>query len=363
MTDRSPPQAAGDDAVALRRAARRGALCGALGALAVVAMLIAALGFAGAALANQTLLANLRVHAAATSGLLWLTAAAAGWRRVGLLGAVGAAALIAGAAAGIRWTAVAPAPDALARLDIVSFNVLLDNTAGGPIADWLIAAAPDVAVILEAAPLAPHLERLSAIFPHRIGCEVGACDLLVLSATPLSEAVLLQTPDGLRRLAIAQVQAGDESIWLAATHWPKDFFIGRGDSARQIIREIRRRMRAGPTRVVLAGDFNAMPWDPSLKFMNRRLDLRHPAVWRPTWPVAIWPVGAQIDHVLVSPGLRVEALEAGRDIFGSNHRALTALIAITPGPRTVERAAKSLADASGRCVNSAVTERRAERSG
>jgi endonuclease/exonuclease/phosphatase (EEP) superfamily protein YafD len=80
----------------------------------------------------------------------------------------------------------------------------------------------------------------------------------------------------------------------------------------------------------MTGDFNAAPWDPVVKSVARFSGLRHPRAWLPTWPVALGPLGLQIDHLLVSKDLRVERIATVPDALGSNHRALRATVALAP---------------------------------
>lgn len=331
------------DPAALRRAELRGALA----ALAMAATIVALLGHAGTMVANQSLLANLRGHVVLAAAALWLAVAAAGWRRTGLACAATMAAALAGGVAQIRWSSIATVPGAVARLDLLSFNIRVGNRNGAAIADWLIAERPDVAVILEAGPLAPHLARLDGVFASRVGCDAEDCDLMILSRAPLTEAALLRTPEGARRLGFARIGANGSDLWLVATHWPKTLLSARGDHARQIGRELRRRLRRDPAPVVVAGDFNATHWDPNLRVMTHRLDLRHPASWRATWPSEAGPFGVPIDHVLISSGARIERFGVTPDAFGSNHRGLRAAIALAP---PASAAAMRLASCAGGCV-------------
>ena len=79
--------------------------------------------------------------------------------------------------------------------------------------------------------------------------------------------------------------------------------------------------------LIVAGDFNATPWNRSMRRLVRESPLRHaPGFWRPTWSnhVPLW-MGIPIDHVLAATDCRVVDRRVGPDI-GSDHRPVVAIV-------------------------------------
>ena len=79
--------------------------------------------------------------------------------------------------------------------------------------------------------------------------------------------------------------------------------------------------------LIVAGDFNATPWNRPMRRLVRESPLRHaPGFWQPTWTahVPVW-LGIPIDHVLAATDCRVVDRRVGPDI-GSDHRPVVATV-------------------------------------
>jgi len=307
-------------------AERRAAAAGAAAAVGGCLLVVAAAGLPGPRLAAQTLLANAMLHSAALSIPFWGAVVALGWRRLGVAGMLVAVALGATTLAGARWKAALAAPPEAPRLTLVTFNMLFENPDPLPFLAWLEATRPDVAVLQEAQTLAPHLARIDRLYPHRIGCD-AECDLVVLSRLPVLRADRLDLPRASRRMTSVRVSFGGAPLWVHAVHWSRGFF---GDSQVQtwaVNDAVRARRRDGAPFVV-AGDFNAAPWDPWLTTLMRQQGLRHPPGWRPTWPIALGLLGMPIDHILTPSRVAVEEIATLESAFGSNHRGVVARLAL-----------------------------------
>lgn len=324
------PSVDGERRVRAQRRERR-AVAGACVALAALSTAFAAAGFLGDALASQLLIANLRIHAAGVAAMFWICAGLAGWPRLAGLGSLAALALIVATLAEVRWTSVRPAAEAAERFRLLSFNMLSTNSAGVEIAQWLIEQGPDIVVTVESLPLRPHLGALAAAYPYRAGCDGAECDVMILSRVPLSDRSLVDVPNSPARIVSARAAISAGGVWIHAAHWSKGFFDGAIQQHWATHRQIRLRRRADGAPFVVAGDFNAAPWDPILMSLAQRLHFRLPLVWAPTWPTALGPFGFQIDHVGVSPELVVERFDRMRDSFGSNHRGVIAELALLTG--------------------------------
>jgi endonuclease/exonuclease/phosphatase (EEP) superfamily protein YafD len=309
-----------------RAAETRAAVAGAAAALGGALLVVGVTGLVGVRLASQTLLANAGLHSAALSAAFWMLAAAVGWRRLSVAGLLLATAVVAATLAGPRWRATMAAPPESPRLTLLTFNMLYENPTPLRVVEWLETARPDVVALQEAQALKPHLSRIDALYPHRLGCEVE-CDLVILSRLPVLRAKRRDLPRAPRRMVSALVSVDGMPLWVHAVHWSRGFF---GDSHVQTwaTNDAVRAHRADGAPFVVAGDFNAAPWDPWLTTLMRQHGLAHPSGWRPTWPLALGPFGWPIDHVLTPSAVAVETIAALDDALGSNHRGVLAGIAI-----------------------------------
>lgn len=309
-----------------RSALARAALAGGFTALALVATVLAAMGVVGQGLLAQSLLANLKVHMATGAAALWLCTAVAGWRWIGLGGALATGGYAAMVLTGVSWAPLAPADTAGRRIDIIHLNVWFENPNPGEVARAFAASSADVVTVLEAEPLLPELEALAVHFPYRFGCMAGRCDTLVLSRRPIAAATWFGPPHAPQRFAQVRLDMGEgQSFTVFAVHWARDFFSGlRSVEGRTTVQQILAHERAGGGPYVVTGDFNATPWDPTLRRITRRLGLRPLARWTPTWPVGFGALGLQIDHVFVPRSVTATAFGRLPDRLGSNHHGLSA---------------------------------------
>jgi endonuclease/exonuclease/phosphatase (EEP) superfamily protein YafD len=308
--------------------ALRGAVLACAAALGAAALL----GMVGSGVANQTLLSNATVHAAALACALGVGLAAAGWRLMGSAGAA-LAAFVAwqGFERGV-WTEVGPAAAEAPRLELLHFNVLYDNERARDAAAAIAGSGADVVVLLEASGVAEHFDALAAIYPHRFGCDGVQCEIAVLSRLPLRDAAWLAFPHAsLDRLARVVLDVEGRDVTLFAAHFAKDYFASfRSDQAWRLTGEVRRWRRSNDGPVVVAADFNAAPWDPIVRRTAYLTRLASPRGWLPTWPAAAGPFGLPIDGLMVSDDLRVERIATTPEGFGSNHRGLRATLALAP---------------------------------
>ena len=208
---------------------------------------------------------------------------------------------------------------------LMSFNVLSSNRSGRELADYIIATAPDVAVIMEAPGIARYLPDLLKTFPYKLGCESSAsCDLMMLSRTPFaSSRVRLLYPLNRERLILGVTEIAGRKVNIVGMHLSKPYF----DETAGI--ELGRIQNAligleGPT--VVAGDFNAAAWSRSVARFAERAGLEPPPFYPATWPVRAGALGVPIDNVFSRGGAVIESISATPSAFGSNHLGLIAKV-------------------------------------
>ncbi|MGE0422470.1 MAG: endonuclease/exonuclease/phosphatase family protein [Reyranellaceae bacterium] len=250
-----------------------------------------------------------------------------GWRSAAL--AAFAACIIVNGATIVRTVrAATPAQEARGgvRLKLVTVNLLWSNRQHHRLRDWLRAEAPDIVVTQETTPRwAAQLAGLDGIFPHR-RLPGPTDDIAILSRHPFTMA----QDAGIRvhgTLAMATLTLERRRIDLMALHASVPTSPGRRIARDAMFDDIARFARRTRAPLIVAGDFNATPWNRSMRLLVRESPLRHASgFWRPTWTayVPLW-MGIPIDHVLAATDCRVLDRRIGPDI-GSDHRPLVVTI-------------------------------------
>jgi endonuclease/exonuclease/phosphatase (EEP) superfamily protein YafD len=213
-------------------------------------------------------------------------------------------------------------------ISLVSYNVLASNPDGSRIAGYIAATQPDLAIIMETPGIRSSLPMLDAIYPTRIGCSSAQrCDISLLSRLPvLSSSIYEFGPFRRERLIVARVDANGQPVTLIALHLSKPYF---DDYAWIELTEIRTLLRNIEGPVIVAGDFNAAPWARSESRFARQMELVPPPTFPATWPAEIGDFGLPIDNIFTRDGALVTTIAAIPDPMGSNHRGLSASIALT----------------------------------
>ena len=251
-----------------------------------------------------------------------------GWRRAAV--AIFAACFIVNGATIIRTVRAAtpPPPEARGgiRLKLVTVNLLWSNRQHQLLRDWLQVEGPDIVVTQETtARWAAELDKLDPILPYR-RLPGPTDDLAFLSRYPFEMA----NEVGIRThgtLALATLDVGQRHIDLMALHASVPTHPAWRLARDTMFDDVAGFARRTRTPLVVAGDFNATPWNRSMRRLVRDSPLRHaPGFWRPTWTAWVphW-MGLPIDHVLAASDCRVVDRRVGPDI-GSDHRPVVATI-------------------------------------
>jgi endonuclease/exonuclease/phosphatase (EEP) superfamily protein YafD len=210
---------------------------------------------------------------------------------------------------------------------VATVNLQYSNLRHDRFLAWLAEHPADLVVVqeltgawaqaLDGSEAHPHRFLLTREDPYGIG---------LLSRWPLESARAIDLAgDGLPSIEGVVDIDGQRIRWLGLhTHWPVLPDVAR-------MRDAALGQAAGIARdsdlpVILLGDLNLTPDSPLFTRLLDESGLRDVASgrrWRPTWQAGFWPLALRIDHVLVSPQLCVEAVEAGPPI-GSDHRPVVA---------------------------------------
>ena len=246
-----------------------------------------------------------------------------------------------------------PAPSAAAgepfvplphqTLSVFAANVWYRSADYARVRDAVRAAAPDVAVFVEVTPAwARELARLRDRWPHQHWVQGDGHDgVMVVSrlAWYKPRAVVLAGIGGADALRLT-LDLGGQPVDLLGVHlrWP---VTPAAAAARaEALQGLARLTRSSPHPVVVVGDLNLTPHDGAFAKLLATGRLDNAAAERgllSTWPVttgvlARYLPGLQIDHCLVSPGIRAESFTLGPDI-GSDHRPVLVRLEVPAGVR------------------------------
>lgn len=273
----------------------------------------------------------------------WLLGLAAHWQWAYLALAVPAAAPVLGLRRGRRawvllplglvgaaWLHHAPAapearaPDASAlSLRVASANLNLQQRDHAALAAWLLGAdAPDLIALQEFTGSAQALVNqpaLRAAYPHRVlAPSEDPFGLALLSKHPIGAAEPVQAINPLATLKLRlRLELRGHPLAVTVVHPmpPLNAAYARERDA-SLRLEAERLSQAGMPGILL-GDLNATPWSTGLR---ASAPLLRASSLRPTWPNAWgWLSVLPLDHVLVTPELRVDHSSLGPDL-GSDHR-------------------------------------------
>lgn len=212
------------------------------------------------------------------------------------------------------------------RLTVITVNLLWSNGQHQRLRDWLQTEAPDIVVTQETtARWAAELDKLDPLLPYR-RLPGPLDDLAILSRHPF-EMVELTGIRAHGTLAMAMLSIGRRRVDVMGLHASvpasPTWQLARDTMFEDIARFARRTRHP----LIVAGDFNATPWNRSMRRLVRESPLRHaPGFWQPTWTAYVphW-MGIPIDHVLAATDCRVVDRRVGPDI-GSDHRPVVATV-------------------------------------
>lgn len=213
----------------------------------------------------------------------------------------------------IAATAHAPAEPGKPALRLLQHNLFFKNDAAD--LDERI-LAHDVVTLQEVRAAAPMLAELPAGWTMRAcgDTNVGAT-AVATRLVPLAQGCL---NDGHAWMRVA-TDAGPVTVVSLHLHWP---WPAAGDrQARQIAR-LAPLIRALPRPVIVAGDFNQMPWSAAVDRIAEAADTEVAPGLRVTLALLDGLARLPIDHVLIPEGWGARVEPAGR--HGSDHVALAA---------------------------------------
>lgn len=194
-------------------------------------------------------------------------------------------------------------------------NLLFNNPTPQAVVDDILTRAPDIVTLQEVSKSnLPILQKLAQTYPAQVFCDYASVGgVAVLSRWPATGEQVCLPGQGLTAL---QVMGPQGPVWLASVHlhWPWPY--GQAPQAGGLMAQLA--ALDGP--VIMAGDFNMMPWGWSVRGMIRAAGARRVSGLQPT----LWKRGVPlpIDHVAAPGGGSFEVLPK----LGSDHNGVLARV-------------------------------------
>lgn len=264
---------------------------------------------------------------AAPSVLVLVVALVAG----GPLARIAAAAAVGFCAVPYILLPPAPADMPGERLRILTANLYVGNPDPRPFVSLLTSSQPDIVVMQETRPTFAAAVRGSGLYPFESGLDLSETDdKIVFSRYPVRDARQLDDGAGgtVERHAmrlVVETPAGPVTVYAIHPDTPRTEAQWRERNAYfdRLAAAIGAEKTGSP--VVVAGDWNLPAYSPFFRrfFTATGYRFARPGYWLPVTRFATRLArygffGSTIDHVAVSPDIRVTNWRRGHDI-GSNH--------------------------------------------
>lgn len=230
-------------------------------------------------------------------------------------------------------TVQASSSSATGTFGLYSANLHISNDDISGLTEELQDMDPDMVLLLEVTPL--HESQLGTAvkkYPYSIHKtfsgerEIG---FVFLSKFPILSSSITRLSDVCNFILKAKVEIGNKPVLFYGLHARRPDMLGfteRRDQFLSIAADIRNRQLP----VILAGDFNSTPFAPIFRRLITVSGLRDPAAdfgWQPSWPTYVPFLWIPIDHVLLSPEVRIHKRGTG-SFIGSDHYPVFAELSI-----------------------------------
>ncbi len=244
---------------------------------------------------------------------------------------------------------------------IATINVLADNRETERLDAWLLSEQPDVVALIEVSTFwADHVGGASPLAAYPFGIvdgRVGTFGIALFSRWPIMTHAVHEVGSPGLPYIVATLNVEGCAVEVAAVHTfpPVTSSMRAGRDAQ--LRDVGEHLSAGAPSVVV-GDLNATLFSPAFhRFLedNALTDSRRGIGREASWMPILGPLGLDLDHILVQPGLQVRSRRLGGPI-GGDHVPVVADIVVhadhcvppsttpapsglSPTPRAIPRAA------------------------
>jgi len=212
---------------------------------------------------------------------------------------------------------------------VASFNTLWVNDDADRVREEIERLDADIVTLIEVSPgKRKILNGLKQRYPHQADCfKIDYCKLAILSKLPIVESEARGRWEGPPYILV-QIGPAAGRLHVMGVHTIR--FPHSRAQFRQVT-AIARLVEKLPGHKLVMGDFNATPFSRILSVIEGTANLRRITVL-PTWPATAGLPQIAIDHIFLSPGLKL--LEAARigEAAGSDHYPVAARIAVPLSP-------------------------------
>lgn len=213
-------------------------------------------------------------------------------------------------------------------LTVASFNTLYVNADAAALQAEIERIDADIITLIELGPDKKQMmEALKARYPYQADCfTIDFCRLAILSKLPIAASEGQGTGEGPSYIR-ARLGAEVGGLTVMGVHTIR--FPHARTQFRQVT-ELARLVERLPGRKLVMGDFNATPFSRIVSVMEDAANLRR-VTDLPSWPAQAGLPQIAIDHIFLSPGLKL--LEKARigEAAGSDHYPVIARIAVPTG--------------------------------
>jgi endonuclease/exonuclease/phosphatase (EEP) superfamily protein YafD len=223
------------------------------------------------------------------------------------------------------------------QLSLLNANVLLANRDHAALLALVRRTDPDLVLLLEPG---PEWERavkpLYLAFPFRVGEPLpNTYGLILLSKLPLERVQIRY----LVQAHVPSVKAGlklrsGEIVDFYGVHpeppYPAD---DSGERDAELVK-VGKEVRASGRAAIVMGDLNDVAWSHTSRLFRKVAGMRDPRVGRgpyPTFPASLPLLAWPLDHIFVTPHLRLVSIDRLGDI-GSDHRPMLFSLCLVSDP-------------------------------
>ena len=220
-----------------------------------------------------------------------------------------------------------PAPGERA-LTVASFNTLWVNPDAAALQAEIERIDADVITLIELGPDKQQMmAALKARYPYQAECfAIDFCRLAILSKFPIAASEGRGPEEGPSyiRARLGPEAGGLTVIGVHTIRFP------HARAQFQQVTELARLVERLPGAKLVMGDFNATPFSRIISVMENAANLQR-VTYLPSWPSRAGLPQIAIDHIFLSPGLKL--LEKARigEAAGSDHYPVIARIAVPAG--------------------------------
>lgn len=215
------------------------------------------------------------------------------------------------------------------RLKIMTFNTWLRNHDWQAIAREIVITDPDVVTLVEfGKEKAPLLAKLKTRYPYQLSCfNIRYCHMAILSKFPFTESKARTRWRGPPYLQ-ARFGAALGHLTLYAVHTIRPPYYNAHLKQVRVLSDI---VRQRDGLKIVMGDFNSTPFSRTLSAFGRRTRLTR-ITDTPSWPGQLGELPqVAIDHIFVSPQIKVLAPHRIGKRSGSDHFPVYAVVGVPNG--------------------------------